>query len=210
MARDIIPNNTSLLSLTTNTINNPLSNSVNSNELKNAQFNGQKNTDNNSEANIFLNQISLEDKSQMSSFQHALSSFMPNFMANLANNNSSSNSNLEEKEETLIKNIDPVNNQNDTLSDMSLLCLPINNTDSLFGSSVININLNNNTDLGVNSALAEQEASETPVVINHKEINGSISDSVQNNEIIGAFSRITNSKVENSEINIGFGSNNGL
>ena len=217
VARDIIPNNSSLISVTSNAINNHLS-SINTNEsYKTTQIESQsyKRTSDkidNNQSNNILNQATLTEKSQMSSFQQALSSFMPNFMANLANNNSSSNSNLEENNEPQIKQIDEVNNQNDTLSDMSLLYLPINNTDSLFGSSVININLKNNenADTGVNNFLVEQKDTETQAIVNPCEMKGNINEPVQNNQIIGAFSRISNLKIEKNDLNIGLNLNNGL
>ncbi len=90
--------------------------------------------------------LNLENNSttnELPIFEESLSSFMPNFLAAHLTDNSSSNSHLEEKDQSEVNvqhskhhhNESLNNGPSDGLTNMSLLEMPINNTDSLFGSS---------------------------------------------------------------------------
>lgn len=123
----------------------------------------------------------------ISSIQQSYSNLIPQILNNLIENNQSSNSN-----EATSSNKNSNENINMSLNDMSLLDLSINNADSLFGSSVIRINLNpseqsekatssneNNKNnpfsqqsLVVNSTSNKPESNELIIVGENSEISG--------------------------------------
>lgn len=113
---------------------------------------------------------------------------MPNFLSSLTDNSSSNEENDIKYENNNNNNnnnqqTEPVINcPTDTLTDMSLLGLPMNNADSLFGTST---NQNNNQ-------INQEQKPEKNIVSNA--MQNSSSDSLASNLIFGAFSSVNSSK----------------
>ena len=215
VARQIV-NNSSLLTLTpTTSINSPQSTEslINQQAITNAASNSIDQGVANSHNQNHNNDHNLMDQNSqsISSFQHALSAFMPNFLSSLTDNSSSNEENdIRYEDNPNQQHQQPesiVNGPTDTLTDMSLLDLSINNADSLFGPSTNindsnrNMNSQNNhhdnnvhdNNINMNGMIQQNKNSQIT------KFNTSNNTNNNNSMLVGAFSSVNNSKQQEKD-----------